>query len=74
MRLKWYGWTGLVWVLVAQALMLAKIEPVHQWFTPIVWTGYILFADALLLRRRGWSWLHDRPREFVMLAWLSVLF
>lgn len=30
MRLKWYGWLGLIWVLVAQVLMFAKIEPVHR--------------------------------------------
>jgi hypothetical protein len=74
MRLKWYGWLGLIWVLVAQILMFARIEPVHRWFTPIVWTGYILFADALVLRLRGRSLVHDRPRELVMMAWLSVLF
>ena len=73
-HLKWYGWLGLIWVLVAQILMFAKIEPVHRWFTPIVWTGYILFADALVLRLRGRSLVHDRPRELVMMAWLSVLF
>jgi hypothetical protein len=74
MRLKWYGWLGLGWVLTAEILMFAKIEPVHQWFTPIVWTGYILLADALVLCLRGRSLLHNRPREFVMVAWLSVLF
>jgi hypothetical protein len=73
MRLKWYGWLGLGWVLTAQALMFARVEPVHQWFTPIVWTGYILLADALVLRLRGRSLLHDRPREFAVLGWLSVL-
>jgi len=74
MRLKWYGWLGLVWVVVAQVLMFLKIQPFWQWFTPIVWTGYILFADALVQRLRGRSLLHDRPREFVMMGWLSVLF
>lgn len=74
MRLRWYGWLGLVWVIIAQILMWAKIEPVYQWFTPIVWTGYILFGDALVLRQRGRSLLHDRLREFLVMLWLSVLF
>jgi hypothetical protein len=74
MRLKWYGWLGLAWVIVAQVLMFLKIQPVWQWFTPIVWSGYILLADALVLRLRGRSLIHDRPREFVMMAWLSVFF
>ena len=74
MRFKWYGWLGLAWVVVAQVLMFLKIQPVWQWFTPIVWSGYLLFADALVLRLRGRSLIHDRPREFVMMAWLSVFF
>jgi hypothetical protein len=74
MRYKWYGWLGLAWMIVAEILMIRKIQPVYSWFTPIMWTGYILFADALVLRLRGRSLLHDRFREFVMMAWLSVLF
>jgi hypothetical protein len=74
MRLKWYGWLGLAWMAVAQTLMFLEIQPVHQWFTPIIWTGYILFADALVLRLRGRSPIHDRPREFLVLVWLSVFF
>jgi hypothetical protein len=45
---------------------------VAKWFTPIVWTGYILFADALALGLRGHSLIHDRPREALMLVWISV--
>jgi hypothetical protein len=73
MRLKWYGWLGLAWMIAAQVLMFLKIQPVYQWFTPIIWSGYILFADALVLRLRGQSLLHDHPGEFLMLVWLSVL-
>jgi hypothetical protein len=74
MRYKWYGWLGLAWMIVAEILMFLKIEPVYHWFTPIMWTGYILFADALVLRLRGRSLGHDRFRELVMMAWLSVFF
>ncbi len=74
MRFKWYGWLGLAWMIAAEILMLARIDPVYTWFTPIMWSGYILFADALVLRLRGHSLLHDRFREFVMMAWLSVFF
>jgi hypothetical protein len=74
LRLKPYGWFGLLWMVLAEVLMLLRVQPVYEWFTPIVWTGYILFADALVLALRGRSLLHDRFREFVMLAWLSVFF
>jgi hypothetical protein len=74
MRLKWYGWLGLVWMITTEVLMFLRLDPVYHWFTPIMWTGYILFADALVLRLRGQSLLHSRFREFLMLAWLSVFF
>jgi len=32
----------------------------------------VLFADALALRLRGHSLIHDRPREALMLVWVSV--
>ena len=34
-----------------------------RWFTPVMWTAYILLADAWVLRREGRSLLRDRPRE-----------
>ncbi|MBI3286912.1 MAG: hypothetical protein HYZ68_02565 [Chloroflexi bacterium] len=67
-----YGWVGLGMVLVAEALMWAKAEPVSTWFIPIVWTGYILLVDALVLRLSGHSLIHDRLREFLMMIPTSV--
>jgi len=72
MRLTWYGWVGLGIVVAAEILLFAGQPFVARWFTPIVWTGYILFADALALRLRGESLIHDRPREMVMLVWISI--
>ena len=72
MRFKWYGWLGLIIVAGAEICLFVRQPFVSQWFTPIVWTGYILFADALALRLRGHSLIHDRPREALMLAWISV--
>ena len=72
MRLKWYGWLGLGIILVAEILLFAGQPFAAKWFTPIVWTGYILFADALALRLRGHSLIHERPREALMLAWISA--
>jgi hypothetical protein len=72
MRLKWYGWLGLGVVVAAEIFLFARQPFVSRWFTPIVWTGYVLFADALALRLRGHSLIHDRPREGLMLVWISV--
>jgi hypothetical protein len=63
---------GLVIMLVSEAGMLARIEPFSSWHTPICWTGYILFADGLVLLLRGWSWISAAPAEFAFLAVVSV--
>jgi hypothetical protein len=72
MRVRWYGWLGLGIVVGAEICVFAHQPFVARWFTPIVWTGYVLFADALALRLRGHSLIHDRPREALMLIWISV--
>jgi len=68
----WYGWLGAVIIVVSEVCLYARQPFVSQWFTPIVWTGYILLADGVAFRLRGHSLLHTRPREAIMLGWLSV--
>jgi hypothetical protein len=58
----------------SQAATLAGIEPFASWNTPICWTGFILFADSIVYRARGNSWLRSAPREFFWLALLSIPF
>jgi hypothetical protein len=71
--MKWHGWLGLAILLGAEALMFARQPFVSTWFTPIVWTGYILLADALILRKRGASLFNDRLPEVPLMALLSIL-
>ncbi len=68
----WYGWLGLGVLVGSQALLPWQIEPLARWFTPIMWTAYILLADALVLDVRGVSLLHDRPREAAFMATASI--
>jgi hypothetical protein len=65
-------WIGAAVMLVSQFAMLARVEPFHSWHTPISWTGYILFVDGIVWKRRGHSWLGSAPREFCFLAVVSV--
>jgi len=74
MKGKWYGLLGLAIVVCAEILLFLEVELVTVWFTPIVWTGYILLADSLVLRLKGASLIHDRPKEFLMMLWLSIFF
>jgi len=71
--IQWHGWLGLVILVAAEGLLFARQRFVATWFTPIAWTGYILLADALILRKRGSSLLHDRPAEAPLMALLSIL-
>jgi hypothetical protein len=68
----WYGWLGLGGLLVSQALLPLRITGHARWFTPIMWTAYVLLADALVLRRQGESLVHDRPREAAFMATVSI--
>ena len=68
----WYGWLGLVVLVASQALLPWQIEPHARWFTPVMWTAYILLADAVVLRRRGTSLIHHRPREACFMASVSI--
>ena len=63
---------GLAIMIVSQTATLAGIEPFASWNTPIAWTGFILFADSLVYRARGNSWIRTSPREFIALSLLSI--
>lgn len=67
-----YAVLGAIAMAVSEILMLLDVEPVATWFTPVVWTGYILLVDGIVLRLRGTSLLHDRFREFILMLPLSV--
>jgi hypothetical protein len=59
-------------MLGAEAALLAGQPLVGRWFTPIVWTGYVLFADALAARVSGWSYLTTHRTDGVLLALTSI--
>src|SRR6059058_1059947 len=71
-RLAFYGLAGLIGLLSGEILVVAGIQPVAVYFTPIAWTCYILLADAAVLAVRGQSRLHDEPGKCFSLAVLSV--
>lgn len=75
-RLSWYGWVGLVGIGLSELGLFLRVEPLTTWFTPLIWTLYILFADALVRLRRGEFLLSRRfPEALAMfvfsdLGWL----
>lgn len=72
-RLPGYGWVGLASMIVFEVLLFATDSDVVGWFfTPVQWTGLILFLDAHLKRRRGRSLLTDHFGEFLILCAVSI--
>jgi len=67
-----HGWVGLGVIAIAEALLLRGQALVGEWFTPIVWTGYVLFVDALCARVTGGSLLTTERGQLVGVAIASV--
>jgi len=59
-------------IALAEAGLLAGQPLVARWFTPIVWTGYVLFVDALLFHRIGASYLTTARAELVLVVLASI--
>jgi hypothetical protein len=66
------AWLGLAVMIGSMAATVARIEPFSSWNTPVAWSGWILFADGVVWKRRGSSWISDAPSELFALAFLSV--
>lgn len=67
-----YGYLGLAIILLAEVLLFSGNQFVGHWFTPIVWTGYILFVDAWVFKLRGRSLLMTDRLEFLVVAIFSI--
>ncbi|HWP83690.1 MAG TPA: hypothetical protein VNN17_00740 [Terriglobia bacterium] len=59
-------------VFAGQVLCYAGVVPVAVYFTPIAWTGYLLWVDGAIYSLRGRSLLRNRPWEFAWLAGCSI--
>lgn len=67
-----HGYAGALIVVAAEVLLFAGNQLVGHWFTPIIWTGYILFVDALVYRIHGRSLLMNDRFEFLAIAIISI--
>jgi hypothetical protein len=65
-------WLGAGIMILSETATLAHVEPFASWNTPICWTGFILFCDAIVYRARGDSWMRSAPREFTLLTLASI--
>src|SRR6267378_3169552 len=63
-----YAYVGILVIGLAEGLLFGGNQLVGHWFTPIVWTGYILFVDALVYKLKGRSLLMNDRLEFLAVA------
>lgn len=59
-------------VFAGQLMAQLGVTPVALFFTPIAWTGYILWIDGAIHSLRGRSLLRNDPAEFAWLALCSI--
>ncbi len=69
---KIYGWVGLLTMFLAGVLLIKNNIFVKSWFTPMMWTGYILFIDAFIYRVTGNSLISSRFKQFLFMLPYSV--
>ena len=67
-----HGYVGIIVIVVAEGLLFGGNQLVGHWFTPIVWTGYILFVDALVYKFAERSLLMTDRLEFFIVAVVSI--
>src|SRR2546421_10226978 len=70
--MKLYGYIGIAIVVLAEVFLFAGNQFVGHWFTPIVWTGYILFIDAWIFRLARRSLLTTDRVELLILVFISI--
>lgn len=67
-----HGYLGALIIIAAEVLLFSGNEVVGRWFTPIVWTGYILLIDAVVYRISGRSLMVTDRAELLIIAVISV--
>ncbi len=70
---KIYGWLGIFIILLGEILLIVDFQLIKMFFTPIMWTGYILFIDAILYKINGSSYLMNRRKEFFVMLPVSLV-
>src|SRR5262249_43484080 len=67
-----YGYAGIAGIIGAEALLFGGNSIVGHWFTPIVWSAYILSIDGLIYKLKGQSLLTTDRTELVLIGVISI--
>lgn len=72
--LNFQTWVGLTIIFLAELLLFTGNNFVAIYFTPLVWTGYIIFIDNVVYYQKGSSLLRHHPKELAFMLPLSIFF
>lgn len=70
--MKPYGWIGLCIIVIAELMLHRGSSIVGVWMTPLIWTGYILFLDNIVLKHTGTSLISKSRGQLPGIALLSI--
>ncbi len=70
--MKLHGYLGLAIIIAAEVLLFLGNQFVGHWFTPIIWTGYILLVDALVFKVTGRSLLTTDRLDLLIIIFVSI--
>lgn len=72
-RFPLYGIAGAAIIAASEVLLFRGNTFVRMYFTPLVWTGYILLIDAIVASIKGASPISTRRMEFLISLPLSIV-
>ncbi|HUV37799.1 MAG TPA: hypothetical protein VMX58_12755 [Patescibacteria group bacterium] len=72
-RFPLHGILGIAVIAAAELFLARGSGFARTYFTPLVWTGYILLIDAVIAARRGASPITARRIEFLLSLPLSIV-
>lgn len=67
-----YGYIGALIIAIAEILLFSGNQLVGHWFTPIVWTGYILLTDSVVYKLKARSLVKTDRLELVLIGLISI--
>jgi hypothetical protein len=67
-----HGWLGLGVIVIAETLCCSRATGRGSLVHPIVWTGYVLVADAVAARVTGRSYLTNGRTELPLVVLASI--
>lgn len=71
---KWYGFIGILLILLTELNFIFKIEPFASWYFPIIWLGYILTIDSIIYKLKNQSPISNQRLKFLFILILSIPF